>query len=232
MRSLPLYKTAAIVLLRKELGERDRLVVLYTSKFGKLESQAKGARRIRSRFSAAIEPFSLIDLSLWMGDYASIVRESKIIRSFLPLREDIEKMEVASFITKTTNALIKPSHPDYSIFQLLLHTFLWLEERCDFLIKPFFIFKLLKLLGIFPCFSKCICCEEKEAFGLNLKNGGLVCRKHLDDGMPLSAPTIKIIESLSKMPISSGRRISIAESLKKEISEISQHLIFMHLPRY
>lgn len=230
MKRLPLYKTHAIVLLRRELKEADRSVVIYTSRFGKLETQAKGARRIRSRFSAAIEPFSLIDISLWIGDYTSIVRECKIIRSFLALRTDIKKMETASFIVKTINSLVGLSQADYKIFQLLLHTFLWLEERCDFLIKPFFIFKLFKLLGIFPCFSKCVCCQEGEAFGLNLKSGGLMCKEHLNDGIRLSQPVIKIMESLSKMPFSSGRRIIIPEDLKKEIEEISQCLLAMHVP--
>lgn len=229
MRRLPLYKTQGIVLSRKKLGERDKACVIYTSKFGKLESQVKGARRIKSRFSAAIEPFSLIDLSLWIGDYTSIVRESKIIKSFSPLREDMEKMETASFITKTTNSLVGLSHPDYKIFQLLLQSLLWIEERCDFLIKPFFIFKLLLLLGIFPCFSKCMCCQNEKAFGLNLKSGGLTCKEHLDGGIPLSAASIKIIESLSKMPISAGKRITIPENLKKEIDGVSQYLVSFHL---
>lgn len=228
MRRLPLYKTQGIVLLRKELNERDKSVVLYTSKFGKLETQAKGARRIKSRFSASIEPFSLIDISLWMGEHISIIRESKIIRSFSPLRENMEKMKTAAFITKTTDSLVGFSYPDYKIFQLLLQTLLLIEQGCDSLIKPFFIFKILLLLGVFPSFSKCSSCESKP-FGLNLKIGGLTCKSHLDDGISLSSASIKIVESLSKMPIGALKRITIEENLKKEIENISQHLLFINL---
>ncbi|MEW6482463.1 MAG: DNA repair protein RecO [bacterium] len=234
MRRLPLYKSSGIVLLRRELKERDKSAVIYTERFGKIKVQAKGARRIKSRFSGLIEPFSFCDFSFWWGDYTSILRECKIIRSFSPLREDIEKMEMASFITKAINSLVGFSHPDYHIFQLLLQSLLWVEEKIDFLIKPLFIFKLISLLGLFPSLSKCICCHKKieDAVGLNLKDGGLTCNEHLDGSFPISQQAIKIINSLSKIPFLSGKRVSIAESLKDEIDEISQRILSFHVCVY
>lgn len=231
MRRLPLYKTRGIVLTRRELGERDKFVVIYTERFGKLESQVKGARKTKSRFSALVEPFSLLEISFWWGDYVSIIREAKIIKSFSPLREDIERMELAACITKTTNSLVGISRPDIRIFQLLLESLLWIEEKPDFLIKPLFIFKLISKLGFFPDLSKCICCNKKKeiAVGLSLQEGGLVCNEHLNGSFPITQPVVKIIDSLLGISFSTGRRITIAESLKKEINDIGQHLLSFHL---
>ncbi|MEW6104048.1 MAG: DNA repair protein RecO [bacterium] len=232
MRRLPLYKTSGIVLLRGELKENDKSVVIYTERFGKILSCVKGARKIKSRFSGMIEPFSFIDFSFWWGDHTSIIRECKIIKSFSPLREDIEKMEIGAFIVKATNSLIGFSHPDYNIFQLLIESLSWTEEKKDFLIKPLFIFKLIFLLGLFPNFSQCICCRKKreDAIGLNIKDGGLMCKEHLNGSFPISQASIKIIDNLSKIPFSYGKRITIAENLKKEIEDISQYILSFHLP--
>ena len=44
-----LYKTEAIVLRQRKLGEADRMVTLYTPNYGKLEAKAKGVRKTTSR---------------------------------------------------------------------------------------------------------------------------------------------------------------------------------------
>jgi len=232
VKRLPLYKSKGIVLLRKEVGEGDKSVIIYTSRFGKIETQAKGARRIKSRFSGIIEPFSFLEISFWWGEHTSIIREAKIIKSFSSLREDTEKMEQAAFITKAINGLVGLYHPDDKIFKLLLDGLLWIEEKPGFLIKPLFIFKLISILGLFPDFSKCMCCGKEKwlAAGVSLNKGGLICNEHLNGSLPISLPAIKIIDGLSRLPFSSGKRITIPENFKKEIASISQDLLSFHLP--
>ena len=47
------------------LGEADKLATLLTSKKGKVKAVAKGARRSRSRFGAALEPFTYCNVILF-----------------------------------------------------------------------------------------------------------------------------------------------------------------------
>ena len=65
------YKTEAIVLRQRKLGEADKIVTLFTPNYGKLDSVAKGARRTMAHelvdeectFGAAsIQDFTFKDL--------------------------------------------------------------------------------------------------------------------------------------------------------------------------
>jgi DNA repair protein RecO (recombination protein O) len=55
---LPLYTAEALILRTYKLGEADRIVVFLTRDRGKKRGVAKGARRPRSRFAAALEPMT------------------------------------------------------------------------------------------------------------------------------------------------------------------------------
>jgi len=60
---MKLVTTDAIVLRSYNLAEADRIVVCLTRSVGLVRAVAKGARRMKSRFGAALEPFTLIRLS-------------------------------------------------------------------------------------------------------------------------------------------------------------------------
>ena len=55
---MPLYTADALILRTYKLGEADRIVVFLTRDRGKKRGVAKGARRPRSRFAAALEPMT------------------------------------------------------------------------------------------------------------------------------------------------------------------------------
>ena len=55
---MPLYTADALILRTYKLGEADRIVVFLTRDRGKKRGVAKGARRSRSRFAAALEPMT------------------------------------------------------------------------------------------------------------------------------------------------------------------------------
>jgi DNA repair protein RecO (recombination protein O) len=55
---VPLYTADALILRTYKLGEADRIVVFLTRDRGKKRGVAKGARRPRSRFAAALEPMT------------------------------------------------------------------------------------------------------------------------------------------------------------------------------
>ena len=49
-----IVKTRAIVLRTMRMGETSRLVTFYSEEHGKLKATAKGARKPRSKFGAAL----------------------------------------------------------------------------------------------------------------------------------------------------------------------------------
>jgi DNA repair protein RecO (recombination protein O) len=58
-----LVETQAIVLQTYKLADADKIVLCMTEKSGLVRGVARGARRLKSKFGASLEPFTLINLT-------------------------------------------------------------------------------------------------------------------------------------------------------------------------
>lgn len=176
----------AIVLSRSDYRESDSLLVVYTRDFGKLTLVARGAKKLNSKLSGYLEPFSLVEILIIPGrgfDYIGSVSNREV---FLSLRDNLNKLYYAGLALKNFNRLVRDNQKDERLF-LLLQRFLesldsYLEEKFSKesgeLLYIFFALKLLAELGYRPELYECLSCRKKIKKGknyFNLKNGGLIC---------------------------------------------------------
>ena len=84
---MPLYTADALILRTYKLGEADRIVVFLTRDRGKKRGVAKGARRPRSRFAAALEPMTEVRLAYFEKEQRELVglNYAEAVRSPLAL---------------------------------------------------------------------------------------------------------------------------------------------------
>ena len=84
---MPLYTADALILRTYKLGEADRIVVFLTRDRGKKRGVAKGARRPRSRFAAALEPMTEVRLAYFEKESRELVglNYAEMVRSPLTL---------------------------------------------------------------------------------------------------------------------------------------------------
>lgn len=104
---MALLKTSAIVLKSRKWGEADRIVTLFTATHGKAHGVARGARRMKSRFGSALEPFVHCDLELFEkhGDSLYRISQADIRHSFPALRGSLEKIAGAARLANLTGAV-------------------------------------------------------------------------------------------------------------------------------
>lgn len=114
------YKTEAIVLDRKDFGEADRLLTLYTPGMGKVRAIAKGARRTTSRLSGHIELFTHTNLFLAAGRNLDIVTQSQLIHSHERLREDLWRAALGFHVVELVNYFSEERLENPAIWQALL----------------------------------------------------------------------------------------------------------------
>ena len=86
------YKTQAIVLRQRKLGEADKIVTLYTSHQGKVDAVAKGVRRTKSRLAGHLEPLTLGSYMLAEGRELDIVTQAETVDAFAGLRADLDRV--------------------------------------------------------------------------------------------------------------------------------------------
>src|SRR5919202_3131551 len=95
-----LVETEAIVLHTHKLADADKIVVSMTEKAGLVRGVARGARRLKSRFGASLEPFTLINLTFFEKETRELVtiKSAEIVRSYFGAAGDADVIEGLVYI--------------------------------------------------------------------------------------------------------------------------------------
>jgi DNA repair protein RecO (recombination protein O) len=115
-------KVEAVVITHRDFGEADRLIRLFSLEHGKLSALAKGARKIRSRKAAHIEPFTYAALVLARGQSFWIITQADTKDAYSNIRENLIKTAKAAYILELADQLTGDEQPEPGIFHLITDT--------------------------------------------------------------------------------------------------------------
>src|SRR5262244_1543407 len=114
-----LVTTDAIVLRTYNLAESDRIVVCLTRAAGLVRGVAKGARRMKSRFGAALEPFTVIRLAYHAKETRDLVTISSaaMLKSQCGLKVNPEVEEVLAYMGEAISEFAAAHEADARMFR-------------------------------------------------------------------------------------------------------------------
>ncbi len=160
-----LYKAEGIILSRRNTGETDRILTVFTKEFGKVRAIAKGIRRVTSRRAPHLEIFTRVILMLHRGTTLDSVTEVTTLDAFEDIRTDLERVSLAYLYCELVSVLLadRQEHPD--IYDLLVTALTTLNSNADLdpLQSREFTLELLWTLGFLPR-SKRLSGSKLQAF--------------------------------------------------------------------
>lgn len=115
-----IYKAEGVILKRRNTGETDRIVTVFTKQHGKLRLLAKGVRRVTSRRGPHLEIFSHVVLLAHRGKTLDSISEIVPITTFDTIRGDLERISVGYFYCELVNTLLAEKQEHQDVFLLLL----------------------------------------------------------------------------------------------------------------
>lgn len=178
-----LYKIEGVVLRRRNLGEADRLVTVFSRDRGKLTVVARGSRRPKSRLGGRLEPSTRFRALVAEGRSLDIVSQVDVLDAHAPLREDLERMGAASVILELTDRALADRHPHPDVYRLLLAALDLVRTGPPGLAWVWYAARLLVLTGHRPSTRRCVVCGERARGPLawSAARGGILhaaCRAH------------------------------------------------------
>lgn len=157
-----LVTTDAVVLRTYNLAEADRIAVCLTRSSGLVRAVAKGARRMKSRFGAALEPFTLIRLAFYERENRDLVSISsaEILKSHFDLAAQLEVSEILAYIGEMVGEFAPPHEANEKLFRMVTACLEALESAPESarLVLRYFEVWLLRLAGLFPDVRSCADC--------------------------------------------------------------------------
>lgn len=145
------YTSEGIVLARRNFGEADRILILYTKAFGRASFIAKGIRRPKSRKRGHVEVFNLVRFQGAAGRGLDLMTEAEVIDDFKGVRESLKKISLAYYLAEVVGRITHEGEPNQDLYYLILETFEKLKNaKALKRLRLDFISKLLVISGFWP----------------------------------------------------------------------------------
>jgi DNA repair protein RecO (recombination protein O) len=160
-----LVNTDAIVLRTYNLAEADRIVLCLTRNAGLVRAVAKGARRMKSRFGAALEPFTFIKLDFYEKENRELVTisQAEILKSNFALAAHPDSTDALAYIAELVSEFAPPHEANDKLYRMVkacIDALASLADRPNLVVRYFEVW-LLRLAGLFPDLSDCAQCNKR-----------------------------------------------------------------------
>lgn len=181
---MPAEKSLAIVLRLVEFSETSLVVTLFTRDFGKISALAKGARRPKGPFEAALDLLALCRVVFLhkSSDALDLLTEAKLERRFRAAARDLSRLYAGYYVAELLAELTDEKDPHPELFDAADEALKRLDGESPIATT---LLKLeltaLRLLGHLPSLEDCVGCggvvtgTGRVAFGLIA--GGVLCAK-------------------------------------------------------
>ena len=145
------YTSEGIVLARRNFGEADRILVLYTKNFGKISLLAKGIRRPKSKKRGHVEVFNKIKFQAVSGRGLDLITEAEVIEDFSEIRSSLRRISLAYYLMEVIGRITHEGEEKTEVYDLLLETLQKLKTaKMLKKLRLQFVTNLLIQLGYWP----------------------------------------------------------------------------------
>jgi DNA repair protein RecO (recombination protein O) len=184
-------KSLAIVIRMADFSESSRVVTLFTRDFGKIAVVAKGAKRLKGPFEAALDLLTVCEVVFLRKSSSGldILTEAQLRQRFRPRNGELGNLYGGYYVAELLDALSE----EYDAHPVLY------DEACGALERfagelPLvltitrFELSLLREIGQLPLFDACVACGEpigpSRKFTFKVTQGGLICSSCLFEQTP------------------------------------------------
>ena len=121
-------KTRGLVIRKRDTGEADRIITIFSENFGKIDLLVKGIRKSKKRDQSSADLLTLSNFTFYKKGDNYILNTIDSIDFFYDLKTSIEKLEITSYILSIVNEIVLPGERKREFF-------LRLKKALDFIIE-------------------------------------------------------------------------------------------------
>lgn len=113
-------KVKGLILKKKEVGEANLLITIFSQEYGKLVGMAYGIRKSKKRNVASLNPLNIVEMLITEKNNYHIIDETETIKVFNNITKNIEKLEIALYILDSVEKIYDLSYENHIFFDKIL----------------------------------------------------------------------------------------------------------------
>lgn len=232
-----IVKTSAICLRVRNWHESSRIVTLLTPDLGLVTAIARGARRPKSRLSAALDLFARSEITIYLSKTSGLatLSDAELITRYPALTGNYERFLAATRINQFLLRALLHNHPEPRLFTLLETTLTVIAQapqesgELSGLVGSFLL-KATSFLGFRPRFDRCALCHQPldtSPAWFIIRRGGLLCPNCIrkenkpssqNEGIELTTPEIELLKTLLHTPMAQLTNLTLPSHLTQIIN--------------
>ncbi|MEX0701481.1 MAG: DNA repair protein RecO [Planctomycetales bacterium] len=224
-------KTDALVLRLTDFSETSRVVSLFTRDFGRISALAKGARRLKGPFEAALDLLAECRIVFLRKSSASLdlLTEAQLITRFRPSGRGLVGLYGGYYVAELLSGLTEEYDPHPALYDAARSTLhrLAKEEEPKLSVLRFEL-AILREIGQLPALDACLACgrvpEAGGSFAHWVSHGGLICRdcsRDEYDQQRIAAGTVAALRTLSSTDEGLAERLAVSAGQLEEMQRFT-----------
>ncbi|MDD3626010.1 MAG: DNA repair protein RecO [bacterium] len=226
----------AVVINSFDLGETDRVYVVFSDLLGRLSLIQRRGGLIKNPNSGVLNNFNLVRIFISREGNALnfYIKETELLDDFTKIKDSFEKFFYTGYILYVLNSIFKESSEEEGLYKLLIRLMKIIDGKTDLdlaFLKDVFLWKLSGILGYLPRLENCSVCsrELKEPpRTFSVSSGGLVCKDCLNTvpvARTLSQGSLNFIRRIFNTGINSLTSLRYTALAEKELSGLSEEYL-------
>jgi len=221
-------KTEAIVIRQTDFSESSRIVRLFTRDFGTVSAIAKGGRRLKGPFDAALDLLARCQIVFLRKSSAGldILTEAQLLSRFHPGPGRLKSLYAGYYIAELLNQLTEEYDPYPKLYDAAVRTLQQIaEQAAPELPLLRFELVLLRALGHLPEFEECVACgvslkSHSEPMSFWLSQVGILCprcRKKEYSKNLIHSGTLAVLRRLAQSEDALADRLAVSDQQQQEL---------------
>lgn len=177
-------KTDALVIRMADFSESSRVVTFFSRDWGKLSVVAKGAKRLKGPFEAALDLLTDCRIVFIRKSSSSldILTEAQLSTRFTPNGRDLTSLYGGYYVAELLSGLTEEYDPHPVLYEEAVGTLERLSHDENPKLSTLrFELVVLREIGQLPAFDVCVVCGEPTdgvgPFAFWVSQGGVICPK-------------------------------------------------------
>lgn len=227
-------ETEALVLRSYNLAEADKIVVCLTRSAGLVRGVARGSRKLKNRFGAALEPFTLVNLTCYLKENQELIslRQAEILKSHFDLSSDAETLAGLAYmgdLVMEFSPLYQQNEKLFRMIKACLEAVAGCPADIQSVLRYFEVW-LLRLEGFLPDIRHCSECHlafEAETATFITTDLALHCTNCNHGGYRLSKSLYKQLRATERLApnLYAEQARHVSWRTKRELSELTHQII-------
>lgn len=126
------YNLEGVIINRRNVGEADKIITLFSLQNGKVFLKAKGIRKLSSKRAGSLELFNLVKTSIVVGrGNVDVITEVSVIETFSSWKKHLGRINIAYQLSEIIDHLTPENQPHEQVYRTLVNSFRAIDSLAD-----------------------------------------------------------------------------------------------------